>query len=241
MISITNDETIWIYSNPNLGSSNATSTLLTANAGSLYTTLDGYYAKSIKKIELGNNVSLSSFAFAKTQAQSISMPNNITANGSYLFVDVNMPVIIVSTNIGTISANTFSSNLASKVITANNTTYANNPIFSGSKNLKTLQIGKIVTTLGQNFISSSDFLTHIIVPKQVTSLKNGTFGGLRTLKYIDFSHHTSVPTITSTTFSNLPTDCKLIVPDSLYSTWITANYWSNYSTQIIKKSDWDAL
>jgi hypothetical protein len=62
------------------------------------------------------------------------------------------------------------------------------------------------------------------------------------MAYYDFSTHTSVPTLSNTNaFQNIPTDCKIIVPDNLYDTWIAATNWSTYSSNIIKKSDWDAL
>ena len=42
-------------------------------------------------------------------------------------------------------------------------------------------------------------------------------------------------------FSSIPSDCKIIVPDTLYDTWIAATNWSTYASKIIKKSEWDAL
>jgi hypothetical protein len=62
------------------------------------------------------------------------------------------------------------------------------------------------------------------------------------MAFYDFSNHTSVPTLANTNaFTNIPSDCKIIVPDNLYDTWKTATNWSTYTSNIIKKSDWNAL
>ena len=62
------------------------------------------------------------------------------------------------------------------------------------------------------------------------------------MAFYDFSNHTVVPTLSNTNaFINIPSDCKIIVPDNLYDEWIAATNWSTYSSKIIKKSDWDAL
>jgi hypothetical protein len=61
------------------------------------------------------------------------------------------------------------------------------------------------------------------------------------MAFYDFSHHTAVPTLANTnTFTGIPTDCKIIVPDALYDEWVAATNWSTYASYIIKKTDWDA-
>ena len=60
------------------------------------------------------------------------------------------------------------------------------------------------------------------------------------MKYCDFSNHTSIPKMEHyNAFWNIPTTCKIIVPDALYNEWIVAEFWSEYADHIIKKSDWD--
>ena len=38
-------------------------------------------------------------------------------------------------------------------------------------------------------------------------------------------------------FNYVPNDCKIIVPDSLYESWITASNWSDFASQIVKESE----
>jgi hypothetical protein len=61
------------------------------------------------------------------------------------------------------------------------------------------------------------------------------------MAFYDFSQATAVPTLASTNaFNSIPSDCKIIVPDTLYDEWVAATNWSTYASYIIKKSDWDA-
>lgn len=56
--------------------------------------------------------------------------------------------------------------------------------------------------------------------------------------WYDFSHHTSVPSLTNVnSFNNIKGNCKIIVPDALYDTWIAATNWSTYADYIYKVSE----
>ena len=58
------------------------------------------------------------------------------------------------------------------------------------------------------------------------------------MSFYDFSALTTVPSLSATNaFTNIPSDCKIIVPDALYDTWISATNWSTYASYIIKKSE----
>jgi hypothetical protein len=50
----------------------------------------------------------------------------------------------------------------------------------------------------------------------------------------DFSNCTSVPALLQTTsFTNIPADCKIYVPASLYDQWIVATNWTEYADYIV--------
>ena len=50
----------------------------------------------------------------------------------------------------------------------------------------------------------------------------------------------SVPTLGGTSvFTSIPSDCKIVVPDSLYDTWVAATNWSTYANNIIKASEFN--
>ena len=108
--------------------------------------------------------------------------------------------------------------------------------------LQKVEIGTGVTSIGNYAFSYCYSLSSIVIPDSVTSIGNNVFNSCYGMAFYDFSTHTAVPTLSNTNaFQNIPSDCKIIVPDSLYDTWIAATNWSSYSSKIIKKSAWDAL
>jgi hypothetical protein len=81
-------------------------------------------------------------------------------------------------------------------------------------------------------------ISHFDCPSSVTAVNAQAFSGCYGIKYFNFSNHSSVPTLQNTNaFNNIPSDCQIIVPDSLYSTWIAATNWSTYASNIVKVSE----
>ena len=142
----------------------------------------------------------------------LSIPNNL-ANSCYLLETVNMPNTI--TTIGT-------------------------GAFQYCK-LREVSLPNSLTTIEQNAFANCYSLTKMKFPSGLASIGGGAFGYMPNISYYDFSDCLQIPTIASNTFVNISSDCKIIVPDSLYETWIATSNWSNYSSYIIKKTDWDAL
>jgi hypothetical protein len=76
-----------------------------------------------------------------------------------------------------------------------------------------------------------------VIPDGVTSFGTYAFSYCYGMAYYDFRASKSVPTLSNTNaFNNIPSDCKIVVPDSLYDTWIAATNWSTYASKIIKAS-----
>lgn len=66
---------------------------------------------------------------------------------------------------------------------------------------------------------------------------------LRTLYMVDATsagYPNAIPGLQSGTLYNLPSTCQIVVRDASYNAFINDSSWSAYSSQIIKKSDWDA-
>lgn len=99
---------------------------------------------------------------------------------------------------------------------------------------------KSITKIGNYAFSSCSILANIAVPASVASIGNYAFGNCSILACVDFSKHMEIPSIEAKTFNGIYSDCKIIVPDALYDTWIAATNWSSLASYIIKKSDWDA-
>ena len=106
--------------------------------------------------------------------------------------------------------------------------------------LTAVEIGKGATSINTYAFRGCHSLASVVIPEGVTSIGNSAFYNCYNVAFYDFSNCISVPSLGSSAFSNIPSDCKIIVPDALYDTWIAATNWSTYASQIIKKSDWDA-
>lgn len=81
-------------------------------------------------------------------------------------------------------------------------------------------------------------LTNVTIPSGVTSIGSSAFYNCYSITKYDFSQCTSVPTLSNiNAFTGKNAICKIIVPDSLYDSWITATNWSTYVDYIYKVSE----
>jgi hypothetical protein len=169
--------------------------------------------KGINSIQMG--------AYQGTKISSIIIPNDNASMGSYIF---NGCYVLKN------------------VILPNSMTSVGMSLFSSNSSLSTVVIPSGVTSIGDSAFSSCYALVSLKIPSGVTSIGSNAFRYCQSLAYLDFSEHTSVPTLgNSNVFNSVSSDCKIIVPDNLYNDWVATNYWSNISSHIISKSDWDAL
>ena len=67
------------------------------------------------------------------------------------------------------------------------------------------------------------------------------FRGCTSLELVDMTGSTGVPTLSNVNnFQNTNDTYKIVVPDSLYDTWITATNWASIASHIMKQSDWNS-
>lgn len=104
--------------------------------------------------------------------------------------------------------------------------------------LENFEIPSSVTSIGYSSFNNCYSLKRIKIPSGVTTINSSLFTNCKSLEIIDFSTHTSVPTLSSTSsFSTISKQAKIVVPDSLYSTWTTATNWLTFENQIYKASE----
>ena len=67
------------------------------------------------------------------------------------------------------------------------------------------------------------------------------FYGCNALELVDMTGSTDVPQLENVNnFDNTNDTYKIVVPDSLYDTWIAATNWASIASHIMKQSDWNA-
>lgn len=111
-------------------------------------------------------------------------------------------------------------------------------IFRACYCIEYLTLPPSITEITSDLVRGCGSLKELIMPAGITNIASNSLNGCYLIKILDFSNASAVPTLANTNaFTGLNKLCKIIVPDSLYTTWIAANYWSNYANQIIKVSE----
>lgn len=106
--------------------------------------------------------------------------------------------------------------------------------------ITTISFPDAVSTIDYAVCSGCRSLTSVIFPRDIKTIKSIAFDFCDSVQYYDFSKAVQVPLVDTTSFRNNPSSVKIIVPDTLYSSWKKATNWSALADKIIKKSDWDA-
>jgi hypothetical protein len=68
----------------------------------------------------------------------------------------------------------------------------------------------------------------------VSNIGTSFLTNCKSLAYIDFTNYTSVPTLVNKGYiAGINSDCKILVPASLYDEWIAATNWSAVADRIV--------
>ena len=172
------------------------------------------YQNMLKKVEIGSGVtSISNNAFRNCYSLStVVIPQGITTISIYAFTSCySLSSVVIPQGITTISS------------------YA----FYNCYSLAYVVIPQGVTSIGDSAFSVCYSLSSVVIPQGVTSIGDSAFQNCYGMALYDFTACTSVPTLSnSNAFSNIPADCVILVPASLYNTWKAATNWATYASQI---------
>ena len=106
--------------------------------------------------------------------------------------------------------------------------------FGSCQSLPSITIPNSVTSIGNDAFYNCPSLSAITIPNGVTSIGGTTFQSCYGVHYYDFTHHTAVPTLSTTTaFDGIAADCEIRVPAALVNEWKAATNWSTYANHIV--------
>ena len=246
------------------GVSNTAHILKKSTSTSSY--ISNVYLNAIKRIELGNNASVEDYAFQGCASlKSITIPNSITGIGSYAFYGcVSLKSITIPNSVTNIALSAFYGCVSLKSITIpNSVTSVAEYTFQGCSTLKNIVIPKTITTIGNNAFNGARSLSHITIPDSVTNISGNAFvsclalasvvvsasitnisGGAFSGCYGVGAYHfraNTPPTIDSSTFTNIQSDCIIYVPysadHSVLEAYKSATYWSSQASKMQEEPD----
>ena len=192
---------------------------------------------------VANSLFRGSYNFTK-----IKLPSTLTRLGTYAFTECYSLLEVEFSPINSLTVDGYAfkncGNLR-KVTFPQNCAMTNcTEMFRGCNNLEEINLPNGFTKADSYFLGNCYSLSSLVIPSTLTSIQANAFNNCYGMAYYDFSNLSSVPTLANVNaFSNMPSDCKIIVPDNLYNDWTADSVWSDSSIvdHIISKSDWDAL
>ena len=196
----------------------------------------GSVMQTLLHVSIPNSVtSIGDNAFSGCYAlQSVSIPNSVTSIGygtfssCYALQSASIPNSVTSIGDGAF----YSCYALQSVSIPNSITSIGDDAFSGCYALQSVSIPNSVTSIGDGAFYYCYALQSVSISNSVTSIGNGAFSDCSALQF-DFSQFSEVPTIGSQVFDGIFSSARILVPSSLYDTWVAATEWSTYANYIV--------
>ena len=166
--------------------------------------------------------------------QSISISNSVTGIGDNTFFNCKtLQSISIPNGVTSIWDNTFNNCYALQSISIpNSVTNIGSSAFSNCYALQSISIPNSVTNIGEGAFYNCYALQSISIPNGVTGIGYDAFSYCFAFEY-DFSQFSQVPTLGGSVFYGIFSSTKILVPSSLYDTWVAATNWTAYANYIV--------
>ena len=200
-----------------------------------------YYRNAVKKVEIGNGVTVASnYAFANYYGlESINISDSVISIGSNVFSDcynlksIDFPSGTTFTG-GTVLQNccTLKSARLPDALTSIGTSLVLN-----CYNLTSIDIPAGVTSIGNSAFSGCRCLASIDIPTGVTSIGNSAFSNNSSLSRVRFNSTTPPTVSNSNAFNNLSTHCIISVPTGTLTAYTSATNYPDPATYTYIEED----
>ena len=196
------------------------------------------YGNAIRKVELGSGVtSIGGSAFQNCcSLSSITIPDSVTRIDSNAFQDCySLLGITIPDSVTSIGNSAFNNCYSLSSITIpDSVTSISTSAFSQCYSLSSITIPNSVTRIGNSAFYNCYSLSSITIPDSVTRIDNVAFYNCYGMRYYDFSACTAIPSLSNTNaFNNIPSDCQMLIPSSLYNNWKAATNWATYASKMV--------
>ena len=178
---------------------------------------------------------ISTYVFSNTGITTLSVPDSYTGNMTgWMQGCTSLSSAVVGSGVTT-TARTFSgcSNLVSVEMRCSPSvlgTYC----FASCASLPEFTIPDGVQTIATYAFQDCTGLSSLTFPPELTTIQAKAFNGTTSCLLFDFSRCSRVPSLGNTSaFDNTSSQKKIVVPDSLYSSWVAANNWSSSTNGIV--------
>jgi len=164
----------------------------------------------------------------------ISLPASITSiAGTGPFAECgSLRILTIPDGLETIASSTLDRCAQLRRVSLPDTLTAVPGAFSGCGSLLRIDIPEGVTSVANYAFQGVGSMLEIMLPSTVTSIGTGAFSTLRNCKTITI-RATTPPTLSnSNAFSEMPSDCKIIVPQGTLSAYQTATNWSAHAARM---------
>ena len=197
-----------------------------------------YGCSSLKHITLPDTHTVSDYAFAKSGVETLSFGKSHSPGTTSSLYQTNIKyhtVITDSTVFG--PAYLMESKISKYKLNDVTQPYGGFTVSIGQNSFKNcsslwyIELGSKLTSIGDSAFFGCTSLVELWLPETLSTLSGNSFGNCTSLKRI-YSPSITPPTIQQTTFSSLPSTCVIYVPQNSLSVYQSAQYWSNYASQM---------
>lgn len=167
----------------------------------------------------------------------VIIPNGVENIGHKAFANLNnITSIIIPNSVTSIENYAFYNCKITSVTIPNSVTSIGRSVFEDCSDLISVTIPNSVTSIGEDAFYNCSSLNSVTIPNSVTNIGFCAFGGCTKLGKL-YALSSTPPAIFYNTFSSIPSDAIVYVPNQSLSAYQSASYWQNMNLSAISGSE----